>query len=113
MLPFSKPNKPSYEDLLKLNHELKKENRKLKNKLSEFSDDLIITGSEEQETAAFRQDYSPPWFLDEAFKTVAIKQNAGQSKNGKEKLETYLEKIPLPSQSLNEHGQIIDVNPAW
>ncbi len=114
MLPFPNPNKPSYEELLKLNHELKKENQKLKETISAFTENPVLTNeSEEPENAGSRQNYSPPWFLAEAFKTVAIKESAGQSKDGKEKLKMYLEKIPLPCQSLNEHGQIIDVNPAW
>ncbi len=114
MIPFQNSDKPSYEDLLKLNHELKKENQKLKETISEFTNNAVLTNeSEDHENASSLQDYSPPWFLDETFKTVTTKQSAGHSKDGKEKLKSYLIKIPLPSQSLNEHGQIIDVNPAW
>lgn len=112
MIPFQNSNRPSYEDLLKLNHELKEENRKLKKRISKFTDNLI-TESKDYENTPSQQDYSPPWFLDETFKTVTTKQSTGQSKDDKEKLESYLKKIPLPCQSLNEYGQIIDVNPAW
>ncbi|MFW5820513.1 MAG: PAS domain-containing protein, partial [Bacteroidota bacterium] len=108
MLSDPKGN-PACQRLLKLNYELKKENQVLKEKVSKLSEKTTHTISQHEKTI-IQDDYSPNFLSYETFSSDIIHSDRDQSE---EKLESYLKKLPLPCQSIDEYGKLIYVNPAW